>query len=140
MNRQTYQKSKGGRGTAEDTLTYNILVVDDEPSFSAIVGEILRSFGYHVQQASSVEDAIEAIENLRPDLILTDIMMPGTDGLTFVRRLRDDPIWSSIPTIVLTAKAHPSEIETTMRSGADACLIKPFSATDLRLTVKSFLP
>jgi CheY-like chemotaxis protein len=140
MDQQTCQKQKTTAKSTKETLAYNILVVDDEPNFSTILSEILRSFGYIVQQANSVPDALELIEKESPDLILTDIMMPGVDGLTFVRILRGDPIWAAIPTIVVTAKSRPSEIETTMRSGADACLIKPFSATDLRLTVKSFLP
>jgi two-component system phosphate regulon response regulator PhoB len=140
MKQQTYQKSKGTVSATKDAHPYNILVVDDEPHFSAILSEILRSFGYIVHPVYSVQNALEVIEQERPDLILTDIMMPGIDGLTFVRKLRNDPIWSSIPTIVVTAKAHPSDVEATLSSGADACLIKPFSATDLRLTVKSFLP
>jgi CheY-like chemotaxis protein len=140
MEQQTYQKSKRTGSTTKDAPAYNILVVDDEPHFSTILSEILRSFGYIVRQAYSVQGALEVIDQERPDLILTDIMMPGIDGLTFVRKLREDPIWSTIPTVVVTAKAHPSDIEATRNSGADACLIKPFSATDLRLTVKSFLP
>lgn len=140
MDQQTCQKQKPSDSSTKDMLAYNILVVDDEPSFSSILSEILRSFGYLVQQAYSVPEALESIEKGRPELILTDIMMPGIDGLVFVRMLRSDPIWSAIPIIVVTAKAHPMEIEATMDAGADACLIKPFSATDLRLTVKSFLP
>ena len=140
MDQQTCQKQKTTESVSKETFAYNILVVDDEPNFSTILSEILRSFGYVVQQVYSVAEALESIEIERPDLIMTDIMMPGVDGLTFVRQLRSDPIWAKIPTIVVTAKAHPREIETTLNSGADACLIKPFSATDLRLTVKSFLP
>jgi two-component system phosphate regulon response regulator PhoB len=140
MKQQTYQKSKGTVNATKDAHAYNILVVDDEPHFSAILSEILRSFGYIVRQVYSVQDALEVIEQERPDLILTDIMMPGIDGLTFVRKLRSDPIWSSIPTIIATAKSHPSDVEATLNSGADACLFKPFSATDLRITLKSFLP
>ena len=140
MDQQTCQQQKKSGSSTKESITYNILVVDDEPNFSTILSEILRSFGYLVQQAYSVSEALELIEKECPDLILSDIMMPGIDGLAFVRILRGDPIWSAIPTIVVTAKAHPSEIETTLNSGADACLIKPFSATDLRITVKSFLP
>lgn len=140
MEQQTYQNSEGAGSTTKDLHAYNILVVDDEPSFSGILIEILRSFGYFVHQAHSVPEAIGVIENERPDLILTDIMMPGIDGLTLVRMLRGDPIWASIPTIVVTAKAQPSEIEATIASGADAYLIKPFSATELRVAVKAFLP
>lgn len=140
MEQQTYQNSEGAGSKTKDLHAYNLLVVDDEPSFSGILSEILRSFGYFVHQAHSVPEAIRIIEDERPDLILTDIMMPGIDGLTLVRMLRGDPIWASIPIIVVTAKAQPSEIEATIDSGADGYLIKPFSASELREAVKSFLP
>ncbi len=140
MEQQTYQNSEGAGSKTKDLHAYNLLVVDDEPSFSGILSEILRSFGYFVHQAHSVPEAIRIIEDERPDLILTDIMMPGIDGLTLVRMLRGDPIWASIPIIVVTAKAQPSEIEATIASGADGYLIKPFSASELREAVKSFLP
>jgi CheY-like chemotaxis protein len=116
-----------------------ILVVDDEPSFCTVLSEILRSFGYFVQQAHDVTHALEHIGESPPALILTDVMMPGTDGLTFIRQLRSDPESSSIPMIVVSAKAQPEDIEATKAAGADACLVKPFSARELREVVHQFI-
>ena len=116
-----------------------ILVVDDEPSFCTVLSEILRSFGYNVQQAHDAHHAIELLEVTPPDLILTDVMMPGMDGLTFIRHIRANPDRSNIPTIVISAKAQPEDIKASKAAGADACLIKPFSARELRDVVHKYL-
>lgn len=112
-----------------------ILVVDDEPSFCTVLSEILRSFGYMVRHVHTVRHAYELLEERRPDLILTDIMMPDIDGLTFIRQMRADPSSSSIPMIVVSAKSQPEDIAATKEAGADACLVKPFSARELRQVV-----
>lgn len=125
--------------TAVGTQPQSILVVDDEPSFSAVLSEILRSFGYLVNQANSVSHAIAILEEEIPDLILTDVMMPGIDGLSFVRRIQSDSLLSSIPTIVVSAKHQPSDIEAGELAGADAYLVKPFSAIELREAVQALL-
>ena len=116
-----------------------ILVVDDEPSFCTVLSEILRSFGYFVRQAYDADHAIELLKVDLPDLILTDVMMPGMDGLTFIRLIRSDPERSSIPTIVISAKSQAEDIAETKRAGADAYLIKPFSARELRDVVHKFI-
>jgi two-component system chemotaxis response regulator CheY len=116
-----------------------ILVVDDEPSFCTVLSEILRSFGYFVRQAHDAHHAIELLNKKPPDLILTDVMMPGMDGLSFIRQIRSDPTRSAIPTIVISAKAQPEDIRASKEAGADACLVKPFSARELRDVVHKFL-
>ncbi|OGO17328.1 MAG: hypothetical protein A2Z14_17470 [Chloroflexi bacterium RBG_16_48_8] len=116
-----------------------ILVVDDEPSFCTVLSEILRSFGFFVRQAHDANHAIELLKNTPPDLILTDVMMPGMDGLTFIRQIRSDPERSYIPTIVISAKAQAEDINATKEAGADACLVKPFSARELRDIVHKFI-
>jgi CheY-like chemotaxis protein len=116
-----------------------ILVVDDEPSFCTVLSEILRSFGYFVRQAHDAHHAIELLKKTTPDLILTDVMMPGMDGLTFIRQIRADPTRASIPTIVISAKAQAEDIRASKEAGADACLVKPFSARELRDVVHKFL-
>ena len=121
------------------TSNIRILVVDDEPSFCTVLSEILRSFGYFVRQAYDADHAIELLKVDLPDLILTDVMMPGMDGLTFIRQIRSDPERSSIPTIVISAKAQAEDIAETKRAGADAYLIKPFSARELRDVVHKFI-
>lgn len=116
-----------------------VLVVDDEPSFCLAISEILNLAGYEVSQAESVLGAINILNLQLPDLILTDIMMPDRDGLSFLRLLRDDPEWSQIPAIAVTAKAMPEDRQAALDAGADGYLSKPFSAGELKRTIAEFL-
>jgi CheY-like chemotaxis protein len=129
-------------GTVQPTTAERpqILVVDDEPAFCGVMSELLKSFGYMVRFAYNVSQALEHLSQDPPDLILTDVMMPGTDGLSLIRRIRSNPTWASIPAIVVSAKAQPADIKATQKAGADACLIKPFSAAELRRTIQHYLP
>ncbi len=120
-------------------MTHRILVVDDEPDFCAALHDILESDGYDVHQAPSALAALVLLENLEPDLILTDLMMPGMDGLAFVREIRAHQSWRGIPTVVVSAKGTAQDIAAARDAGADAYLTKPFSARELRDTVRSFV-
>lgn len=117
----------------------SVLVIDDEPAFCFAISEILRMEGYRVYQAHSVEHAMDLLRENVPDLILTDIMMPGTDGLTFVRRLRAKEPYANIPMVAISAKAMKDDVRAAESAGADAYLMKPFSAKDLQETIRPFL-
>lgn len=109
-----------------------ILIVDDEPCFREVVGDILTAEGHRILTASNVEEAFLAIQREKPDVVLTDQMMPYVDGLTFIQCLRDNPDWADIRVIVVSAKAQPDDIHRARQAGADDYLIKPFSADELR--------
>ena len=109
-----------------------ILIVDDEPCFREVVGDILTAEGHRILTASNVEEAFLAIQREKPTVILTDQMMPYVDGLTFIQCLRDNPDWADIRVIVVSAKAQPDDIHRARQAGADDYLIKPFSANELR--------
>jgi CheY-like chemotaxis protein len=117
-----------------------ILVVDDDPTFCAIMSEILRMYQAHVYTAFSAEEAMAVLERVTPDLILTDVMMPEVDGLTFVRRIRSGAIQTHIPIIIVSAGVSHREQAAAMQAGADQFLPKPFSIVDLRAAVGSLLP
>jgi CheY-like chemotaxis protein len=125
--------------TNRDAQQYSILVVDDDPTFCTIMKELLRQNGFDVRHAYSVEEALERIREREPDLILTDVMMPDSDGLTFIRYLRSSPRWSHIPTIVISARVMPAERAAASQAGADAFIPKPFSFSRLRSTIDLFL-
>lgn len=116
-----------------------ILVVDDEPSFRTVVEEILRLQGHSVVCAARVTDALEAMQRCVPDLILTDVMMPDIDGLSFVRTIRSSPAWADIPVVVLTARTSMSDMSEALLAGASSLLTKPFSATELRKAIAPFV-
>lgn len=109
-----------------------ILIVDDEPCFREVVGDILTAEGHRILTASNVEEAFLAIQREKPTVILTDQMMPYVDGLTFIQCLRDNPHWADIRVIVVSAKAQPDDIHRARQAGADDYLVKPFSADELR--------
>jgi CheY-like chemotaxis protein len=117
----------------------SILVVDDEPAFCDVVCEVLRMFGFDTRQALSASVALKLLATHKPDLILTDLTMPGIDGLHLLRRLRATPAWSHIPTIAVSALGSPEEQSAAKQAGADAYLAKPFSVDQLRMAVNQFL-
>ncbi len=116
-----------------------IMVVDDEPDFCAVVGELLRRANMEVHKAYSVEEALALLKEITPDLILADVMMPETDGLVLIRRLRSHPQWKRIPTIVVSARVRYSDRSAALRAGADAFLPKPFSIRELRAAIDTYL-
>lgn len=116
-----------------------IIVIDDEKSFCDVVAEILRSFGFEVYTAYSVEGAIPILERCEPAAIVVDIMMPGIDGLTFIQHLRTRPRYSDLPIIISSAKYTSKDEGAALEAGADLFLPKPFSAGDLKQAIESVL-
>jgi CheY-like chemotaxis protein len=120
------------------SLAHRILVVDDEPDFCEALHDILENDGYDVDRAPNAIEALSVLESVIPDLILTDVMMPGMDGLSFLRRIRSNPDWSKIPAMVVSAKGTPQDVAAATEAGADGYLTKPFSARELREAIRGF--
>ena len=117
----------------------SILVVDDEPAICVVMGIILKLHGYAVYRAHSVNQAFSFLQANKPNLILADIMMPGTDGLTMIRDIKSTAGWSEIPTVVLSAKSGEQDRQQAFEAGADAFLAKPFTANELHEVVEPLL-
>ena len=120
-------------------MAEHVLVVDDDPDVARFVEVNLRSAGYNVSVASNGEEAIERALELRPDLVLLDVMMPKMDGFEVAQRLRRDSRTSSSSIIMLTAKALSSDKVLGLSSGADDYIIKPFDPVELLARVKGTL-
>jgi diguanylate cyclase (GGDEF)-like protein len=120
-------------------MTETVLVVDDDPDVARFVEVNLRSAGYEVTVASNGEEGLERAIELRPDLVLLDVMMPKLDGFEVAQRLRRDPRTSSSSIIMLTAKALSSDKVLGLSSGADDYIIKPFDPVELLARVKGTL-
>ena len=101
-----------------------VLVVEDDFDTQHPLAEILQLKGYSVATASDVERAFSAARAKRPDLIITDLMLPGKSGLDLIVRVRKDPAIKSIPILVLSGCA-PHMLHDAQRAGADYCLAKP---------------
>jgi len=116
-----------------------ILVVDDEPSILETVSEFLALSGYDVVTATNGNEGLQAMHQHPPDLVLSDIMMPDVDGYQFYERIRQNPAWSTIPFIFMSAKGQQYDLRLGYGMGVDAYLIKPFDIEDLQIAVQSRL-
>jgi diguanylate cyclase (GGDEF)-like protein len=120
-------------------MSETVLVVDDDPDVARFVEVNLRSAGYDVAVGSDGEEAVRRAVEMRPDLVLLDVMMPKMDGFEVAQRLRRDPRTASFSIIMLTAKALSSDKVLGLSSGADDYIIKPFDPVELLARVRGTL-
>jgi DNA-binding response OmpR family regulator len=113
-----------------------ILVVDDEPRYLSLVQINLETAGYEAITAMNGQQAVDAVAEHKPDIVLLDVMMPVMDGFTACERIRE---FSSIPIIILTAKGEERDRVRGLDAGADDYIIKPFSAQELLARVRAVL-
>ncbi len=116
-----------------------ILIVEDEEVIRASISDALTLEGYECIQAESGERAIELLEQITPDLIISDIMMPGIDGYELFQRVKKNPSTMLTPFLFLTAKTDEMSQRKGMNFGADDYIKKPFKFNDLINSVKSRL-
>ena len=120
-------------------MAKQLLVVDDDPGLLLAVSETLRAEGYEVQTARRGAEAMVRVAEALPDLIISDIRMPGMDGYALVRNLRAAPRSRLVPIVFLTAKDETADRITGFRTGVDAYVTKPFEPEELVAIVKSIL-
>lgn len=118
---------------------HHILVVEDDDSLRGVVQEILELEDYVTHPAKNGQEALEMLDWLRADLIVSDIMMPIMNGYEFYRQIRSRPDWLHVPFIFLTAKGSRQDVLVGKQLGADDYLTKPFSADELLVAVSSKL-
>ena len=118
------------------TPQLTILVVEDEPGILRIVTYLLEEHGYNVLQATEGLSALALVERQSPDLIISDIKMPGMDGFTLCERVRANPALVQTPFIFLTAREQRSDMRRGMGLGADDYLTKPFEPEELLSAVR----
>ncbi|MFI5892876.1 response regulator [Actinoplanes sp. NPDC051513] len=116
-----------------------ILVVDDDQDIAGFVEFNLKVHGYDVIRAKDGEDALEIMQDNRPDLAVVDWMMPRMDGVELTRRLRAEPLTSALPVIMLTAKSMTVDKVVGLTAGVDDYLVKPFDTAELLARVTSTL-
>ena len=120
---------------------YQILVVDDEPLLCRMVSVMLKRVGFEIRTALNGNDALEAVNARKPDLITLDVMMPGISGLEVARRLRSDALTASIPIVFVTAMERnvSDELRALSEEPGIYHLDKPFNQHDLVTQVSDAL-
>ena len=113
-----------------------ILIVEDEPNIAEIVSLYLKRAGYQPLVIANGEEALASLQNQLPDLVILDVMLPGMDGLSLTRWLRQR---SNIPIILLTARGEEVDRISGLELGADDYVVKPFSPQELVSRVKAVL-
>ena len=116
-----------------------VLVVDDEPNIVLSFEFLLKQVGYDVRTARDGEEALASIAEVKPDLILLDVMMPKRDGFDVCRTIRATPDWADVRVIMLTARGGDGDRAQGMAAGADEYITKPFSTRDVVEKVRAFL-
>ena len=121
------------------TPASRILIVDDEERNRKLLQVLLCADGYRTEHAANAEEALIAVAQSSPDLILLDVMMPGMNGYELATILKANPVTLNIPIIMLTAQVDRSARLLGLKAGAEEFLTKPFEATELSLRVRNLL-
>ena len=114
-----------------------ILIIDDEPQMRRLLTRLLSGAGHTVREATNGKDGIELFGGARPALVITDIVMPGIEGLELIRELRHkDP---GVPILAISGGGHPVYLRAATGLGATAALAKPFGSDELLSAVAGLL-
>jgi len=118
----------------------NVLVVEDNSIIVTLLRHLLERRGYVVETAVDGREALARLQGEPPGLVLLDVMLPYTDGFEIIRQMRSIPSWSSVPVIMLTAKAQERNVVRALDAGANDYVIKPFKPEELAARVRRFFP
>jgi len=116
-----------------------VLVVEDEPAQREVLGYNLEAEGFRVSTASNGEEALLLVDEMRPDIIVLDWMMPNVSGIEVCRRLKSRPDTRGIPIIMLSARSEEVDKVRGLETGADDYVIKPYSIVELMARVRAQL-
>lgn len=116
-----------------------IVVIEDEEDILELISYNLRREGYDVSGAASGEEGLALVDEVRPEAVLLDLMLPGVDGLEVCKRLKANPVTASIPVLVISAKGEESDVIVGLELGADDYVTKPFSPKVLIARVRALL-
>ena len=124
----------GAKGMAR-----NVLVVDDESLIRQIISIILKSAGYKVVEAVSGNDALSKMTGRNFGLVITDLRMPGMDGIEFIKQLRSESAYRSVPVIMLTSEFSDFKKSEAEIAGVSEWIVKPFIRQQLLQSVRKFM-
>jgi two-component system alkaline phosphatase synthesis response regulator PhoP len=122
-------------------MSKKILIADDEPHVSHVLGLKLRGAGYAVECVRNGQEGLRVAAQFLPDLVITDLQMPGLDGYGFALALREGQLTSDTPVLMLTARGHKLSPDQLSRTNIGEVFAKPFSANEvLESVIKTIGP
>ncbi len=116
-----------------------ILIVEDNDKNMKLLRDILQHKGHATLEATTAEEGVQLAVRHRPDLVLMDIQLPGMDGITALRQIREQPVLDAVPVIAVSASVMPEDQRNIVDSGFDAYLTKPVSLKAFLAVVERFL-
>ena len=116
-----------------------ILIVEDNEKNRKLVRDVLTFTGYRLAEAETGEDGVRLAKELRPDLVLMDIQLPGINGIVALGQIRDDPTIRDTPVIAVTASAMTQDRQKIMAAGFDGYQSKPINVKDFLAAVRAML-
>ncbi len=133
------EESPAAEAAARPAAAGRVLVVDDQRSSVEMLAELLKEHGHEVFTALNGEEALERVRSERPDVVISDIVMPAMDGYELCRRLRADPATALLPVVLVTSLDPLTERVKSIEAGADDFLSKPVSSVELLARVRALL-
>ncbi len=125
--------------SANDGSQPTVLVVEDNPTNQMLIRAVLQRAGYQVETAASAEEAYNWLQARRPRLVLMDVQLPGQDGLSLTKRLRQEVQTADLPIIALTAHAMVEDRKRAAEAGCDGYIAKPINTRTLAQEIQQIL-
>lgn len=120
-------------------MNWSVLVVDDEPLTQDLLRLMLEPAGFRVTGAEHGLEALQKVQQNKPDIMILDVMMPHMDGIAVCRKIRSNPETADLPIVMLSGKTHLNAVEEGMEAGANRYLAKPMSRNDLIQSLREVL-
>lgn len=117
----------------------NVMVVEDNEKNRKLMRVVLKAKGYNIIEAATGEEALNLLENQKPDIILMDIQLPGIDGLTLIKQIKASVLTKDIPIIAVTAYAMKGDEQKILDTGCNAYVSKPINTQELPLIVEKYI-
>ncbi|MEY4697780.1 MAG: hypothetical protein RIT14_2208 [Pseudomonadota bacterium] len=120
-------------------MASHVLLIEDEPNIAEAIRFILSRDGCEVSTLNDGSGAVAAVQDMAPDLVILDLMLPGQSGLEILEALRADPQTAALPVMMLTAKGQGRDREAAERAGVSCFMTKPFSNADMLASVRALM-
>jgi DNA-binding response OmpR family regulator len=117
-----------------------VMLIEDEPNIAEALRFILARDGWTVVLQADGAQALAAVAQHQPDVVILDLMLPGASGLDILRALRADPVFAGLPVLMLTAKGQGRDREAAEAAGVTAFMTKPFANADIVAQVRAMVP